>query len=73
MYNEDVQKFYFSIYQKCDKETWKKFIQILRSRASAEDKFELIDVGVFENIVNDVLGLKISSKQKELLINTSGR
>ena len=73
MFNEDVQKFYQSMYSRCTKSQWQKFIKALKSSASVEDKYELIDITQFESIVNVVLGLKISQKQKELINNTSGR
>jgi hypothetical protein len=34
----------------------------LKTQASAEDKFELIEFSNFENVVNNVLGLKVSQK-----------
>ena len=52
MYNEDVLRFYFSMYSKCQKPQWKKFIDSLKKQASAEDKFELIEYENFEKVVN---------------------
>jgi hypothetical protein len=48
------------MYSKCTKTQWSKFIKFLKKAASAEDKFELIEFSSFENVVNSVLGLKIS-------------
>lgn len=62
MYNEDVLRFYYSMYSKCQKSQWKKFMNKLKTQASAEDKFELIEFSNFENVVNNVLGLKVSQK-----------
>ena len=41
---------------------WNEFISNLKEEASSDDQHILIDFKKFEQIVNEVLGLKISEK-----------
>ena len=73
MYQDKVEKFYLNLLNSADKDKWKEFTSKIREESSPEDNHQLIELAIFEKTLNDILNLKISDSQRELLFNTSGR
>jgi len=72
MHMDDVEKFYYFLFSKSDKK-WGHFSRKVMEAANPEDNHKIIELEQFEKIISEVLGLKLTEKQKELLFNTSGR
>jgi len=73
MHQDEVTRFYHYLHKSSTADQWQAFTDKVKDNAGEEDNHKLVELSVFEKIVLDCLHCKLSSAQRGMLFNTSGR